>query len=199
MGSYDFLLAFAIAGAAFVTVFARRKGSSWRHVLGLILPLLGIAGFAGANAFLSGLDALLVGTALVLPALWFSLLRSRTAFAAPRAPVALPPEAEPDDPTAVLVRETDLADAAQEQRAFRGRTLRAVGPAVLLVGTGALLGRWSLALMGVAVLVASALINSFAMDPAGRAAAPPRARTLRLRPARLPVPRGTGPGGDELD
>ena len=162
---YEFLLAFAVAGAAFVTVFARRRGSSWRNVLGLNVPLLGIAGLAGAMAFLSGLDALLVGSALLVPALWISLLRSRTVFAARRAPIAVPPGVDPNDPTEIMVRETDLADAAEEQRALRRRMMRrAAVPAVLLVGTGALLGSWPLAVLGAAIVVAGALMERFVRD-----------------------------------
>ena len=197
---YEFLLAFAVAGVVVVAALMRRKGAAWLNVLGAISPLLGIAGFAGAFLFLSGLDALLVGTAFVLPTLWISLLRSRTVFPTRRAPIASPPEADPSDPTEVLMRETDLADAAEERRALRGRTLRgAVGPTVLLVATGALLGSWPLALMGVALLVASALINRFALDLAGREEALPRARRLRLRPARSPVLHELDAGSDDLD
>ncbi len=197
---YEFLLATAVAAAVFVAAFARRKGSAWLRVLGSISPLLGIAGFAGAFVFLSGLNALLVGTAFVLPTLWISLLRSRTVFPTRRTLLRPPPEADPNDPTEVLMRETDLADAAEERRALRGRTLRgAVGPTVLLVATGALLGSWPLALMGVALLVASALINRFALDLAGREEALPRARRLRLRPARTPVLHELDADSDELD
>ena len=52
MGFFELLLGVSVAGAAFAAVFARRKGSSWWNVLGLIAPLLGLAGFASAFAFL---------------------------------------------------------------------------------------------------------------------------------------------------
>ncbi len=200
MGFYEFILAFAVAGAALATVFALRRGWSRPNVLGLTLPLLGIAGLAGAFAFLSGPNALLVGAGFVIPTLWVSFLRSRTMFATPRGPIARPTRVDGDDATEVLVRETDLADAAEEQRARRSRMLRrAVAPTVLFVGAGALLGSWPLALMGVGILVASDLINRFVVDPAGRGQGLPRARRLRLRSARpQSLPGGMGPGDDEL-
>ena len=162
---YELLLAFAVAGAAYVTVFSRRRGSSWWDVLGLNVPLLGFAGFAAAMAFLSGLAALLVGSAILLPALWISLRRSQANFTGQQAPIALPDRVDPDDPAEIMVRETDLADAAEEQRAFRRRMMRVyVGPAALLVGGGALLGSWPLAVLGGAIVVAGALMRGFVRD-----------------------------------
>ena len=186
MGFFELLLAVAVAGAAFAGVLARRKGSSWSHVLGLIAPLLGLAGFAAAFAFLGEVTATWVGAAFILPTLLISLRRSRKAFTTRRAPTALPPGAELDDPTEVLLRETDLADAAEVQRAFRKRMLRGVlGPAVVLGGGGALLGSWMLAFMGGATFVACTLVYRFVLGPTAQQEALPQARAFRLRPPAL--------------
>ena len=104
MGFFELLLGVSVAGAAFAAVFARRKGSSWWNVLGLIAPLLGLAGFASAFAFLGEVNAIWVGAAFILPTLWLSFRRSRTMFTVKRAPVALPGAADLDDPAEALLR-----------------------------------------------------------------------------------------------
>ncbi|HAC06515.1 MAG TPA: hypothetical protein DC060_21550 [Gemmatimonadetes bacterium] len=183
MGFFELLLGVSVAGAAFAAVFARRKGSSWWNVLGLIAPLLGLAGFASAFAFLGEVNAIWVGAAFILPTLWLSFRRSRTMFTVKRAPVALPGAADLDDPAEALLREADLAAAAEVQRALRGRVMRRVlGPAIVLGGAGVLLGNWTLALMGGVTLVACALVHRFVLGPGGQQEALPRAREFRLRP-----------------
>ena len=130
MGFFELLLGVSVAGAAFAVVFARRKGSSWWNVLGLIAPRLGLAGFASAFAFLGEVNAIWVGAAFILPTRWLSFRRSRTMFTVKRAPVALPGAAGPSAPSTAgrrLLRPEERGRSARQPGWGLGR-LHGEGP-----------------------------------------------------------------------
>ena len=84
------------------------------------------------------------------------------------------PHAAPKDSTEVLLRETDLADVAEKQRASRrGFLLPSAVPGVAFLGTSAFLGDGVLALVGAVLLVLGPLWARFILGSVQPAALPP--------------------------
>ena len=170
--TYEVLLVLAIALVAFLAVLPRRKYSSWRDMLESKLYVLALGAYLGAIVLLRS-DRVLLGSALLISSLLVTARRSRMLHAARWASMALP-HAAPNDSTEVILRETDLADVAEKQRAYRrGMMLRSVVPGAALLGTGAFLGSGVWALVGAVCVVAVPLWARFVLGPVQPSALPP--------------------------